>query len=144
MKYVQRKTAVGLLALTAALPLAGCASTRKTGENVSPPSAVGDCFNANMATSFDYLQNRYVYVTTVGERHYLLTLANECIALQSAMGLAIHSPFQRVCSDSEASITFMSFNHPHYCRIIRVEAVKDRAQAEAMVAARTSPRKRGY
>jgi hypothetical protein len=143
MNETWRRTTVWLVAVTAAVSLAGCASTRPIGERQGPPAAVGDCFNANTATSFDYLQNRYVYVTTTGRRHFLLTLANECIALQSAMGIAVHSRFQRVCSDSEASITFLSFNHPHYCRIIRVEEVRDRAAAEALVAARTSRREGG-
>lgn len=140
MKHVRRSTTVSLLALVlVAVPLVGCASTKGTGTS-GGTAAAGDCFAANMTTSFSYLHARYVYVDVVGGKHYLLTLANECLALQSAMNLAITSGFEQVCSDSGAAITYSSFNRVHYCRIIKVQEVKDKAEAEALVKELTTPK----
>lgn len=141
MKYGRRSTMVSLLALVVlAVPLAGCASTKASATNGDRAAGAGDCFSANMVSSFSYLHGRYVYVDVIGNKHYLLTLANECLALRSAMNLAITSEFDTVCSDSGAAITYSSFNRMHYCRVIKVQQVQDKAAAEALVKELTTPR----
>lgn len=134
-----RKTTFSLVALVLAVPLAGCASSGATAAKSTPPPGDEACFDASMATSFSYLHQRYVYVSDVGGKNYLLTLADECQALQNAMNLAISSRFNFVCSHSGAAITFMSFSQKHFCRILTVEQVKDKAAAEALVKERTTP-----
>ncbi len=141
MRYVRRSTMVSLLALIlVAVPLAGCASTKGTGGSGGAAAAAGECFAANMTNSFSYLHGRYVYVDVIGGKHYLLTLANECLALRSAMNIAISSEFEQVCSDSGAAITYSSFDRMHYCRVIKVQEVKDKAEAELLVKELTTPK----
>ena len=125
-----------LPALVVAVPaFVGCASSHQTAGEAAAASrnAPETCFNASMATSFDYIAPRYMYVTAVGDDHYLLTLAEECINLQSAMGVTIRSRFEQVCSRSEDSIVYTAFGHANYCRIVNVQQVKDRAAADALV-----------
>lgn len=141
--WIKRTLLLPVLALT--LPaLVGCASSTTGQQAAATPREGETCFNASMATSFDYIGPRYMYVSTVGDDHYLLTLAEECINLQSAMGVTIRSRFEQVCSGSQDSIIYTAFGRANYCRIVNIQKVKDRAAANAIVSENNRTGNPGY
>jgi hypothetical protein len=97
------------------------------------------CFNVRRVDSFAPLHERYVYVRVGKDEHYLLTLDRPYIGLPSAAGIAIVGDFSRICSDTGASLGFSEFSRPVLCRIVRVEAVPYREEAERLVHRRTKP-----
>ena len=106
-----------------------------------PKSGGETCFNASTVSSFDYMRPRYVYVNVTGEKHYLLTLAQECINLENAMNMSIRSRFEQVCSRSEDSISYTALGRAEECRIVNVHEVQDRAAAEALIKKETTQAK---
>lgn len=117
----------------------GCRSAREPGGDGETATAREACFNVRRVDSFAPLHERYVYVRVGNDEHYLLTLDRPYIGLQSAAGIAIVGDFSRICSDTGASLSFGEFGQPVLCRIVRVEAVPYREEAERLVYRRTQP-----
>jgi len=99
----------------------------------SPPVAEAACFNVRDVRNFDAIRDRYVYVEGRRGEHYLLTMFTQCFGLRSALGIAISNDFNRVCSNSSATITYREFGQLESCRIRAVESVEDKAAAEQIV-----------
>jgi hypothetical protein len=105
-----------------------------------PPPSEEACFNVRQARSFDALADEFVYVDGGGDDHFLLTMFRGCIGLRDSLRIAISNDFSRVCSNSFATITYRGLGELETCRIRRVEAVEDKAAAEALVESRTRRR----
>jgi hypothetical protein len=97
------------------------------------PATEEACFNTREVRSFDALTDRFVYVETRGDEHYLLTMSGVCLNLRSAVGITIASEFSRVCSSGRARIQYRDFGRLQTCRIFRVESVPDKETAERVV-----------
>ncbi len=133
------RTAAWTLAAFAAATSLACASAPAT----EPPAAetnanIPACFDVRNVASFSPLSERYVYVRLVGdEKHYLLTLDSVYLGLPFAAGITLSGSFGRVCSDTETRLTYTEFGRRVVCRIVRVEAVGSKEEAEAVVKDRT-------
>ena len=136
----KRRTAARLLGLILMISGLACTSTQKvvtSGRRTDPKEA---CFNVRNVRTFSALHERYVYVRVRSDEHYLLTMDRLCMGLPFATGIAISGEFSRVCSDTGATITYVEFGRQAFCRIVRVEAVADKEQAERLVKYRTTPK----
>jgi len=138
--HLMQRTAAWLLGLILTVSGLACTSTQKvvtSGRRTDPKEA---CFNVRNVSSSSALHERFVYVRLLGGESYLLTLDHVYTSLPFATGITISGTFSRVCSDTGAMITFTDFGRPVFCRIVRVEAVADKEQAERLVKHRTTPK----
>jgi len=104
----------------------------------APPATEPACFSARGVRNFSALHNQYVYVQGRGDEHFLLTMERSCFGLRSAEGIAIENHTDRVCSNSQAGVTYRgSGGRLDTCYISEVEAVEDRDAARAIVESRT-------
>jgi hypothetical protein len=129
-----------VLGVALSLALFACASTQKveTGSAAATPHEA--CFSSYLARSFSPLSERFVYVRVRSDEHYLLTLDAIYVALPHATGIKISETFSNICTGSTARLTFIDAGRPVTCRILRVEAVASKAEAERLVAERTTPK----
>jgi hypothetical protein len=146
----------GLLILILAAVGGGCASTptaepgpTPTAGEPSPPTIEPvaprpdlqlSCFNVRNVRRYSALHERYVYVRVRSDEHYLLTMDRPCMGLPYATSIAISNDFSRVCSDTQAYVTFRDGSRLDRCGIVRVEVVADKAMAERVVKNRTTPK----
>jgi len=79
------------------------------------------------------VDDRFVYVRCVRDKHYLLTMDNACIGLQNSIAVAVANGYDRVCSKDRAFITYREFNQIRRCGILNVEQVEDREAALKLV-----------
>ena len=108
----------------------------KTGEE---PKAEKACFRVRNTRSFDAVDDRFVYVRCVRDKHYLLTMDNVCLGLQNSIAVAVANGYDRVCSNDHAFITYREFDQIRRCGILNVERVEDRAAALKLVELRKKP-----
>ncbi len=94
------------------------------------------CFNIRDVDSFSPLGYRFVYVRLLGGKQFLLTMADINTGLPSAIGVTIAGTFDRVCSDTGATLTFTEFGRRVSSRILRVEEVDSKDTAQALAADR--------
>lgn len=101
------------------------------------PPAEETCFNVREVRNFSGLDDRYVYLETLRDEHFVLTMFPGCFGLEDAIQIAISNQLSRVCSVDTAKITYRGLGGDlESCPIRRVEAVEDRAAAEALVESR--------
>ena len=139
----RHRTAAWLLGLILAVSWLACASTPGADTSGSGPASKDACFNSRRVDSFSPLHASFVYVRLLGDEHYLLTLDGVYTGLPFATGIKLSGQFSRVCSDTEAMITFMDSGRPLLCRIIRVESVASKEAAQQLVKHRTPPAPKG-
>jgi hypothetical protein len=126
-----------LLAVTAVLAQDGANDAREVEIAGDEPPSEEACFNVREARNFSALDDRYVYLETLRDEHFLLTMFPGCFGLESSIQIAISNQLNRVCSIDTAKITYRGIGgDPETCSIRRVEAVEDRSAAEALVEAR--------
>ncbi len=150
MQIKRHKMAL-LLGLVLAVSALACTSTQKvdtsatepgsepgeeTGEQATPHEG---CFNVLDVESFSPLHGRFVYVRLIHQTHYLLTLDNIYTSLPYARGVAISHGYTHVCSTTGATLSFTDAGRQVNCRIVKVEAVDSRKQAQEIVEDRTTP-----
>jgi hypothetical protein len=140
---IKQQTVPWLLGLVLTVPWLACTSTQKVVTSRSWTDPKEACFNVRNIASFSALHERFVYVRLLSGESYLLTLDNVYTGLPFATGITISGTFSRVCSDTGATLTFMEFGRQVFCRIVRVEAVADKEQAEKLVKHRTAPEPKG-
>ncbi len=127
-----RQRAAWLLGLIATAAGLGCTSTQRAGSGERQTAVTEVCFNVRNVDTFSPLGERSVYLRTLGGERYLLTLDGVYTSLPFATGITISNDFSTVCSDTGATITFMNFGHPVFCRIVRVESVSSKRAAEQL------------
>jgi hypothetical protein len=117
---------------------AGTDATASEAEDVeidanAPPSTEPGCFSVRRIRNFSGLSDEALYVDGGGGNHFLLTMHRRCSGLRNAQGIAIDNPMDRVCSNSQASVTYRGVGgRLESCGIRTVEAVEDRAAARAI------------
>jgi hypothetical protein len=126
-----------LLTLTTALAQDGANDTRANGIDEAAPTLREDCFNVRETRSFSALDDRFVYLEGPRDEHFVLTMFAGCIGLEDSIQIAISNELSRVCSIDTAEVTYRGVGgNLETCSIRRVEAVEDRAAAEALVESR--------
>jgi len=101
------------------------------------PSAEPGCFSVRRVRNFSPLSDEALYVDGGGGNHLLLTMDRNCFGLRNAQGIAIDNHMDRVCSNSQARITYRGVGRSlESCRIRTVEAVEDRVAARTIAEAR--------
>jgi hypothetical protein len=103
----------------------------------APPSTEPGCFSVRRIRNFSGLSDEALYVDGGGGNHFLLTMDRGCFSLRNAQGIAIDNHTDRVCSNSQARVTYRGVGRSlESCRIRNVEAVEDRAAARTIAEAR--------
>jgi hypothetical protein len=103
----------------------------------APRSTRPACFSVRRINSFSAFHDEYIYIQDRGSRHYLLTMHRGCFGLRSARDIAIQNHTDRVCSNSQAEVSYRGPGaRLEKCFIRTVEAVEDRAAARALVESR--------
>ena len=101
-------------------------------DRASPPPA-RDCFRTNSVTDYKAVDNTTLNVVVGTRDAYQLTLKPACTGIQFAKSIALESKgSQRVCTDSDATLSFSS---PGGAEVCVVSAVR-RLTAEEAAAAR--------
>ncbi len=134
----RQRAAAGLLGLIMAASSLACKSTQKADASTIGPTPREACFNTYRVRSFSPLHERFVYVRAYGDEHYLLTMDAIYLGLPRATGIRISGTFSRVCSETGAMITFEDFGRPVTCRIVSVEAVASKDEAQRLVEERSA------
>jgi hypothetical protein len=116
-----------------------CTSSQKVPTADRGTLATKACFNLRTVDSFSPLGNQFVYLRTLSDEHYLLTLDAVYVTLPFATRITIADNFSRICSDTGARITYVNAGVPIFCRIVRVEAVGSKEVAQQVVKDRTTP-----
>ncbi len=99
----------------------------------APPSAEPGCFSVRRIRNFSPLSDVALYVDGGGGNHFLLTMDRSCFGLRNAQGIAIDNHTDRVCSNSQARVTYRGVGRSlESCRIRTVEAVEDREAARTI------------
>ena len=102
-----------------------------------PQSTRSACFSVRRINSFSAFHDEYIYIQERGSRHYLLTMHRGCFGLRSARDIAIRNHTDRVCSNSQAEVSYRGpGSRLEKCFIRTVEAVEDRAAARTLVESR--------
>lgn len=135
--HSKKRRAVWLLSLIASVGALACATTQDTATPTSESTPNEACFDRTQIDSFSPLHGMYVYVRVLHDGHYLLTLDTIYLTLTDATRMTIVSNFNRVCSYSQATLNFVDAGHPVSARVIRVEAVASKDEAEKLVETRT-------
>ncbi len=103
------------------------------------PKAEKACFRVRNLRGMDAVDDRFVYVRCVQDKHYLLTMDNACLGLQNSIAVAVANGYDRVCSNDHAFITYREFDQTRRCGILNVEQVADRKAALKLVELRKKP-----
>ena len=126
-----------LLTVTAGLAQDNANDAREVEVAGGEPPSEEACFNVREVRNFSALDDRYVYLETLGNEHYVLTMFPGCFGLEDSIQIAISNQMSRVCSIDTAKITYRGVGGDlESCPIRRVEAVEDRSAAEALVESR--------
>ncbi len=126
----RQRTVAWLLGLIATAAGPGCTSTQRAGSGQRQPAVTEVCFNVRNVDTFSPLEQHSVHLRTLGGENYLLTLDGVYTTLPFATGITISNGFSSVCSNTGATITFVNFGRPVFCRIVRVESVPSKETAE--------------
>ncbi len=103
----------------------------------APPSTEPGCFSVRRIRNFSPLSDEALYVDGGGGNHFLLTMYRSCIGFRNANRIAIDHHMDRVCSNSQASVTYRGVGgRLDSCGIRTVEAVEDRMAARTITEAR--------
>jgi hypothetical protein len=133
------RTAVCLLVTISAVLVLACSSSQAVPTADRGTLATEACFNLRTVDSFSPLGNQFVYLRTLSEEQYLLTLERVDVNLPFATSITIADNFTRVCSDTGARLTYVNAGVPVLSRIVRVEAVASKEVARQVVNDRTTP-----
>jgi hypothetical protein len=135
----KQRAGVCLLGAILAVPALACSSSQGIPTADRGTLAVEACFNLRTVDSFSPLGTQFVYIRTLSDEHYLLTLDSVDVNLPFATGITITDDFSRICSDTGARLRYLSDRVPVFSRIVRVEAVESKEVAEQVVKDRTTP-----
>ena len=101
-----------------------------------PPSEPG-CFNVRNVRNFSPIDDNHIAVEERRDQWFLLTMDRGCFGLRNAQGIAIDNVMNRVCSNSQARVTFRGVGRAvESCRVREVESVEDLEAARTIVSIR--------
>jgi hypothetical protein len=134
-----QRTVVCLLVTISAVSVLVCSSSQAVPTADRGTLATEACFNLRTVDSFSPLGNQFVYVRTLSNEQYLLTLDRVDVNLPFATSITIADNFSRICSNTNARLRYLSDRVPVFSRIVRVEAVASKEVARQVVKDRTTP-----
>jgi hypothetical protein len=80
-----------------------------------------------------------LYVEGIGDRHYLFTMERGCFGLRSANTIGIPDRVGRICSNGFDEVIYRDFARgAENCRILDIEAVAGREDAQAIAEQRAA------
>jgi Family of unknown function (DUF6491) len=135
MSKTHFNTAVWVLSLS----LAGAVPAQEAAHDTKPDSAAAadtpeNCFNITRAKDIHVLTDEHVYVRTIGNHQYLLTMARQCENLQRSYrsGEVLFQPYgQRVCPNDGSHLIYRWSGREAVCPILSIDAVADIKEARA-------------
>lgn len=135
----KQRAAACLLITISAVSVLACSSSQAVPTADRGTLAVEACFNLRTVDSFSPLGNQFVYLRTLSEEQYLLTLDRVDVNLPFATSITITDNFSRICSNTNARLRYLSAGVPLFSGIVRVEAVASKEVARQVVKDRTTP-----
>lgn len=118
------------------LALAGGCAAGRGADPVPPTGSEEACFSVHRLKSIAPLHERFIWVEVRGGRSFLLTLEQPCWAALQSTQLSFESDFTRICDGGRAWLVYAAGSGLGRCRVLHVERVADRAEAERLVAER--------
>jgi len=110
-----------------AVALAGCATNGGDGYETASDNV---CLSDYQITSFSPVDDTYLYVEGVGNRHYLFTMERGCFGLRTANTIGIRDRIGQICSNSADEVIYRDIARgPERCRILDIEEVASREDA---------------
>jgi len=104
----------------------------------APPASEAGCFSVRGIRNFSSLHDSYLYVEGRGNTHYLLTMNRVCLGLRNAQAVAIQNHRDRVCSNSQASVSYRGVGgRMEICDIKTIEKLEDEKAVRTLVNIRT-------
>ena len=87
--------------------------------------------------NFSPIDDNHIAVEQRRDQWFLLTMDRGCFGLRNAQGIAIDNVTSRVCSNSQARVTFRGIGSAlESCRVRNVESVEDLQAARTIVSIR--------
>ncbi len=123
-----------LILFVSILALSGCAASSEKVTEESQENAGTVCLNVRNISSFDAIDDQYLYVKALGkQKHFLFTMDRACFGLRSAQTIAVRDKFTRVCSDSFGEVIYRDIGRGlESCRIRNIEAAASKADVEKL------------
>ncbi|MCZ6500773.1 MAG: DUF6491 family protein [Gammaproteobacteria bacterium] len=123
-----------LILFVSILALSGCAASSEKVAEESQEKAATVCVSVRNISSFDAIDDQYLYVKALGkQRHFLFTMDRACFGLRSAQTIAVRDKFTRVCSDSFGEVIYRDIGRGlESCRIRDIEAAASKADVEKL------------
>ncbi len=124
-----------LILFVSILALSGCAASSEKMTEESQENAGTVCLNVRNISSFDAIDDQYLYVKALGkQKHFLFTMDRACFGLRSAQTIAVKDKFTRVCSDSFGEVIYRDIGgRLESCRIRNIETAASKADIENLV-----------
>lgn len=92
------------------------------------------CVNKRNISSFDTIDDQYLYIRASGNRHFLFTMWGRCYGLRDAHGIGITDTMSRVCSGGFGEVVYRDMSRRFQtCRIDTIETVASREDAKGLV-----------
>ena len=104
----------------------------------APPLTEAGCFSIRGVHNFSSLHDQYLYVEGRGNSHYILTMDRRCLGLRNAQEIAIENHRDRVCSNSQATVSYRGVGgRRDTCGIRTIEKLEDKNAARTLMEIRT-------
>jgi|TARA_B110000116_G_C16772015_1_gene553832 hypothetical protein len=104
----------------------------------APPLTEAGCFSIRGIHNFSSLHDQYLYVEGRGNSHYILTMDRRCLGLRNAREIAIENHRDRVCSNSQARVSYRGVGgRMDTCGIRIIEKLEDKNAARTLMEIRT-------
>ena len=104
----------------------------------APPLTEAGCFSIRGIHNFSSLHDQYLYVEGRGNSHYILSMDRRCIGLRNAREIAIKNHRDRVCSNSQARVSYRGVGgRMNTCGIRIIEKLEDKNAARTLMEIRT-------
>lgn len=130
---------ISLLFSGLALSLASCATGGGGGERVAADTV---CLSDHQISSFNPIEDDFLYVKGIGDHHYLFTMERGCFGLRSANTIAIPDRVGRICANSFDRVIYRDFTRgAESCRILDIEEVASSEEARSIAKQRRDIRR---
>lgn len=136
MRMKLTRLAIVAVLFVVAIPASGQEEQQPGAVQTAPPDIPSKktCFNVRDVRSISAVEDRFVYVRCIRDRHYLLTMVNGCIGLQNSISVAVANRYNRVCSLDRGVIVYKDFDLTRKCGVLLIEEVASRDAAIESIA----------
>ena len=100
------------------------------------------CLNIRNISSFNPVDNEFLYVRATGKKHYLFTMQRSCIGLHSTNEIAIVDPIGSACSNTMPKVVYEDWGRGNTsCRVLNIEEVVSYDDAKELAKAHKEERR---